>query len=74
MGDTLYNEMRKYIVFAENLQEFCEKWHKPGAITEFNRKADFEQHKADMEKYGYTIIPASTSISGRIVSYYGKIQ
>lgn len=73
MGNTLYNEMKKYIVFAESLQEFCEKWHRPGKITDFNREADYADHKADMEKYGYTIIPASTSITGQIVSYYGRI-
>ena len=69
MGNTLYNEMKKYIVFAENLQT----WHKPGIINDFNRDADYADHKADMEKYGYTIIPASSSITGQIVSYYGRI-
>lgn len=73
MGDTLFNTMKKYIVYAESLQEFCEKWHKPGTITDFNREADYADHKADMQKYGYTIIPASTSITGQIVSYYGRV-
>lgn len=73
MGNTLYNEMRKYIVYAENLQEFIDTWHKPGIINDFNRDADYADHKADIEKYGYTIIPASSSANGRIVSYYGRI-
>lgn len=73
MENTLFNEMKKYIVYAENLQEFCEKWHKPGMITDFNREADYADHKADIEKYGFTIIPASSSSTGRIVSYYGRI-
>lgn len=73
MGDALFNAMKRYIVYAESLQEFCEKRHKPGMITDFNREADYADHKADMEKYGYTIIPASTSITGQIVSYYGRI-
>jgi hypothetical protein len=73
MSNSLYNEMKKYIVFAESLQEFIDTWHKPGIITSFNREADYADHKADMEKYGYTIIPASSSSTGRIVSYYGRI-
>lgn len=73
MGNTLFNEMKKYIVYAESLKEFCEKYHKPGKIADFNREADYAEHKADMEKYGYTIIPASTSITGQTVSYYGRI-
>ena len=73
MDNTLYANFKKYIVRAESLREFCETWHKPGSLTDFNRKADYEGHKADLEKYGYTMIPASSSATGRIVSYYGKI-
>lgn len=64
---------RDYIVYAESLQEFIDTWHRPNAITDFNREADYEGHKQDLIKYGVTIIPASTSITGKIVSYYGKI-
>lgn len=73
MRPTLYDEMKKYVVYAENLKEFVEKWHRPGKITDFNREDDYNSHKRDLEKYGYTIIPASTSITGQIVSYYGKV-
>ena len=68
-----FDSFKKYIVHAESLREFCEIWHKPGILTAFNREADYEGHKADIEKYGYTIIPASSSATGQIVSYYGKI-
>lgn len=73
MENNLFNSFRKYSVHAESLQEFCEVWHKPGKITDYNREADYENHKADLEKYGYTFIPASSSTTGRIVSYYGRI-
>ena len=73
MADTLFENFKKYAVCAESLSEFCETWHKPGILTAFNREDDYKGHKADMEKYGYTIIPASSSATGRIVSYYGKV-
>ena len=73
MSDTLYNEMKKYNVYAENLQDFIDRFHRPGKITDFNREDDFNSHKDDLEKYGYTIIPASSSITGQVVSYYGKV-
>lgn len=69
----MYTKFKKYIVHAESLKEFCETWHKPGIINDFNREADYENHKADMEKYGFTFIPASSSITGQHVSYYGRI-
>lgn len=73
MSEDLYRKFKRYIVHAESLKEFCAMWHKPGIINDFNRDADYEGHKADMEKYGFTFIPASSSITGRNVSYYGKV-
>ena len=67
----LYNKFKKYIVFAENLREFCNQWHRADKVAD--KEADYESHKRDMEKYGYTIIPASSSKTGEIVSYYGRI-
>ena len=68
-----YKAMKKYIVYAENLKEFCEKYHRADKLTDFNRADDYQSHKSDLEKYGYTIIPPSTSITGEIVSYYGRV-
>ena len=68
-----YNAFKKYIVYAESLQEFIDVWHNPAKINDFNREADYEDHKAELLKYGFTFIPASTSINGKIVSYYGKV-
>lgn len=64
---------RNYIVYAESLQDFIDHFHAPGKITDYNRKADYEDHKEELLKYGVTIIPAPDSITGDIVSYYGKI-
>lgn len=71
MDKTQYNAFKKYIVYAESLQEFCDKWHRPGKVQD--KAADYEDHKQDMLKYGFTIIPKSTSVTGEVVSYYGRI-
>lgn len=69
----MYETMKKYAVKAKNLKDFCEKYHIPGKLTAFNREDDYNAHKAELEKYGYTIIPKGTSITGQTVSYYGGI-
>lgn len=69
----MYNKFKKYAVRAESLKEFCEVYHRPGKITDFNREEDYENHKRELQKYGFTFIPASTSITGQHVSYYGEI-
>ena len=69
----MYDKMKKYIVYAENLKEFCERYHRKDKLTDFNREDDYKMHKSDLEKYGYTIIPKSTSVTGEIVSYYGRV-
>lgn len=68
----MYNSFKKYIVYAENLKEFCNEWHRGNKVNDPD--ADYESHKQDMLKYGFTIIPASTSKTGEIVSYYGPIE
>ena len=70
--DILYERFRKYEVKADNLKDFCERYHRPGKITDFNKDDDYNSHLNDIIKYGYTIIPASTSTTGQVVSYYGK--
>lgn len=71
MKDSMYNKFKKYIVYAESLQEFCDEWHRQNKVND--KQEDYENHKRDMEKYGFTFIPASTSKTGEIVSYYGRI-
>lgn len=69
--DDMYMKFKKYIVFAESLKEFCDQWHRPNKVGD--KEADYEDHKKELEKYGFTFIPGSTSKTGEIVSYYGKI-
>lgn len=69
--DDMYRKFKKYIVYAESLQEFCDQWHRPNKVAD--KKEDYESHKQELIKYGFTFIPASTSKTGEIVSYYGKI-
>ena len=71
-----YLSMKKYEVYCDNLKEFCERYHRRGAYQERGEEYmeyDYEDHKKDMEKDGYTIIPQGLSTTGYIVSYYGKI-
>lgn len=35
-------------------------------------QCDIESHKKDLEKYGYTLIPKGTSVTGENVTYYGR--
>jgi hypothetical protein len=68
-----YEAFQKYAVKADSLQDFINRYHKAGKITDFNREADYAGHKEDMERDGFTIIPKGTSSTGEVVSYYGKI-
>ena len=68
---TLFHKFKKYIVYAESLREFCEEWHRKDKIADF--ESDYESHKQELIRDGFTIIPASTSKTGEIVSYYGKV-
>ena len=70
---TTYDTIKKYEVKANNLRDFCENYHIPGKLTDFNRDEDYLTHKAELEKDGFTIIPKGTSITGTTVSYYGRV-
>ena len=65
----MYNSFKKYEVKAENLRDFCDRYHNyPYTET------DFLSHKEDLAKDGYTFISHHDSITGNIVSYYGGTQ
>ena len=71
-----YEAFKKYEVKADSLQEFCEKYHRRGAYHDRGEEymqVDYESHKQDMERNGFTIIPHGSSATGYHVSYYGKI-
>lgn len=64
----LYNSFKKYEVQAENLRDFCDRYHNYSYS-----ETDYFCHKEDLEKSGYTIINRHDSITGDTVSYYGKV-
>lgn len=71
-----YKAFAKYAVQADSLQEFCDLYHRRGAYHDRGEeymKADYESHKKDMERDGFTFIPPSSSTTGYTMSYYGKI-
>lgn len=71
-----YKAFLKYAVKADSLQEFCDLYHRQGAYHDRGEeymKADYESHKKDMERDGFTFIPASSTTTGYVMSYYGKI-
>lgn len=73
---TLYERFKKYEVKAESLREFCDRYHRRGAYHDRGEdymQFDYEDHKKELERDGYTIIPQGSSTTGGVVSYYGKI-
>ena len=76
MNDKLSEAFRKYEVKADSLKDFCDRYHRRGAYHDRGEKymqVDYESHRADMERRGFTIIPQGSSTTGYVVSYYGKI-
>jgi hypothetical protein len=72
---TLYEKFKKYQMPADSTEDFCMKYHKRSAYHDRGKEymeCDLQSHKEELEKYGYTIIPGSSSTTGDIVSYYGK--
>ena len=65
---TLYDNFKKYEVQANNLRDFCDKYHNYDYPED-----DYEFHKKDLIETGFTIIDHHDSKTGEIVSYYGKI-
>lgn len=63
----LYDLFKKYEVQANNLRDFCDKYHK----YEYSEE-DYEAHKRELET-GFTIISHHDSKTGETVSYYGKV-
>lgn len=71
-----YKAFAKYAVKADSLQEFCDLYHRRGAYHDRGEeymKADYEDHKKELERDGFTFIPPSSSTTGYTMSYYGKI-
>ena len=71
-----FKAFSKYAVEANSLEEFCDRYHRHGAYHDRGEeymKADYEHHKEEMERDGFTFIPQGSSTTGGVVSYYGKI-
>lgn len=69
-----YETFKKYAMPAESVEDFCLKYHRRGAYHD--RGADYmeydlQDHKKELEKYGFTIIPKGSSTTGYVVAYYG---
>lgn len=67
---------KKYAVEADSLEDFCDRYHRSVAYHDRGAeymKVDYEDHKKEMERDGFTFIPMHDSTTGRVVSYYGKI-
>lgn len=72
---SLYEKFKQYELPADSVEDFCNKYHRRGAYHDRGKEymeCDLESHKEELEQYGYTIIPGSSSTTGDIVSYYGK--
>ena len=71
-----YKAFMKYAVEAKSLEEFCDRYHRRGAYHDRGEeymKYDYEDHKKELERDGFTIIPQGSSTTGDTVSYYGNI-
>jgi hypothetical protein len=72
---SLYEKFKKYELPAESIEDFCNKYHRRDAYHERGAEymaVDLQSHIEEFEKYGYTIIPGSSTTTGDIISYYGK--
>ena len=71
-----YKAFMKYSVEARDLEDLCDRYHRKGAYHDRGAeymKVDYEHHKKEMERDGFTLIPMADSTTGDVVSYYGKI-
>lgn len=71
-----YVEFQKYAVQANSLLDFCDRYHRRGAYHDRGAEYmqfDYEDHKKELERDGFTFIPGGSSTTGDIVSYYGEV-
>lgn len=71
-----FKAFQKYAVEARSLEDFCDRYHRRGAYHDRGEEYmqyDYEDHKKEMERDGFTFIPPGSSTTGDVVSYYGKI-
>lgn len=71
----MYKAFKKYAVQADNVEDFCNKYHRHGAYLDRGNdymQDDLQSHIKEFQEHGYTIIPQGSSTTGDIVAYYGN--
>lgn len=71
--ETLYERMKRYAVPAKDPVDFLERYTKSGYGIE--RGKDYQEARIrtayeDLERYGYCMLPPSSSKTGEIVTWY----
>lgn len=72
---SIYEKLKKYEVKAESVEDFCDRFHKRNCFHERGKEyveCDLNDHKREFERYGFTMIPPYSSVTGDIVAYFGK--
>lgn len=64
----IYEKMKKYQVQARYTKPDRYQRRGPEYVA-----AVLESAHEDMEKYGFTIIPQHSSVTGDVVAYYGQL-
>jgi hypothetical protein len=71
---SMYDAMRKYEVAAASVEDFCDRYHRRDMFHDRGvdyMAVDIAEHKDELARCGFTIIPRGTSVTGDTVSYYG---
>jgi len=66
---SIIDKMKKYEVEAESVEDFIEKYHKPfpkDSLYQEQKKDNISTAKKEFLEYGYCLIPASSSSTGRL--------
>lgn len=66
-----FERYKLYAVDAESLRDFCERFHLAGKV--WNKEADYQTHKEELLRDGYTMIPRGTSSLTNWAAYYGPL-
>lgn len=66
-----FQRFKLYAVEAESLRDFCERYHLPGRV--WNKEVDYQSHKEELLKNGYTLVPRGTSGLISWAAYYGPL-
>lgn len=68
--------MKKYEVIADSVADFLERYYKRARYHgrgEEYAAALLESHQRDFDEYGYDLISQHDSVTGEVVTYFGKL-